>query len=59
MIRIGANPIGWSNDDMLEIGIRIATHWVDGPALAERPGRLAAWRAALDKLTRPIATLSA
>ena len=20
MIRIGANPIGWSNDDMLEIG---------------------------------------
>ena len=40
-------------------GIRIATHWVDGPALAERPGRLAAWRGALDKLTRPIATLNA
>lgn len=39
-------------------GIRIATRWVDGPDLAERPGRLSAWRAALDKLTRPIATLS-
>lgn len=35
-------------------GIRIATAWVDGPALAEQPGRLAAWRARLDRLRRPI-----
>ena len=35
-------------------GIRIVTSWVDGPALAEQPGRLAAWRARLDALRRPI-----
>ncbi len=35
-------------------GIRIATRWVDGPELAEQPGRLAAWRARLDALRRPI-----
>lgn len=31
-------------------GIRIATAWIDGPELAERPGRLAAWRARFDAL---------
>lgn len=35
-------------------GIRIATRWVDGPALAEKPGRLTQWRARLDALRRPI-----
>ncbi len=35
-------------------GIRIATGWVDGPTLAERPGRLATWRSRLDTLRRPI-----
>lgn len=35
-------------------GIRIATAWVDGPSLAEQPGRLATWRARLDTLRRPL-----
>lgn len=35
-------------------GIRIVTHWGGGPALAERPGRLAAWRARMDALRKPI-----
>lgn len=35
-------------------GIRIATAWVDGPATAEEPGRLGAWRARLDALRRPL-----
>ncbi|MES2095086.1 MAG: aminotransferase class IV [Actinomycetota bacterium] len=35
-------------------GIRIATAWVDGPAPAELPGRLATWRARLDRLRRPL-----
>jgi branched-subunit amino acid aminotransferase/4-amino-4-deoxychorismate lyase len=35
-------------------GIRIATSWVDGPALAAMPGRLDAWRARLDALRRPL-----
>ena len=35
-------------------GIRIATAWVDGPRLAEQPGRLTAWRARLDTLRRAI-----
>ena len=35
-------------------GIRIATSWVDGPALAEKPGRLATWRTRLDKLRKPL-----
>ena len=35
-------------------GIRIATAWVDGPELAEQPGRLAAWCARLDTLRRAI-----
>jgi branched-subunit amino acid aminotransferase/4-amino-4-deoxychorismate lyase len=35
-------------------GIRIVTGWLDGPTLAERPGRLATWRARLDRLRRPL-----
>lgn len=35
-------------------GIRIVTAWVDGPALAEKPGRLVQWRTRLDALRRPI-----
>jgi branched-subunit amino acid aminotransferase/4-amino-4-deoxychorismate lyase len=35
-------------------GIRIVTGWVDGPAPAEQPGRLAAWRGRLDALRRPL-----
>lgn len=35
-------------------GIRIVTQWIDGPALAELPGRLTDWRARLDALRRPI-----
>lgn len=35
-------------------GIRIVTRWVDGPAVAEEPGRLDAWRRRLDALRRPL-----
>jgi branched-subunit amino acid aminotransferase/4-amino-4-deoxychorismate lyase len=35
-------------------GIRIVTSWIDGPATAEQPGRLAAWRARLDALRKPL-----
>lgn len=35
-------------------GTRIVTSWVDGPALAELPGRLQQWRDRLDALRRPI-----
>jgi branched-subunit amino acid aminotransferase/4-amino-4-deoxychorismate lyase len=35
-------------------GIRIVTGWVDGPALAELPGRLATWRARLGALRQPL-----
>jgi len=35
-------------------GIRIVTAWVDGPAPAELPGRLASWRSRLDRLRRPL-----
>jgi branched-subunit amino acid aminotransferase/4-amino-4-deoxychorismate lyase len=35
-------------------GIRIVTGWIDGPAPAEQPGRLAAWRARLDRLRKPL-----
>lgn len=35
-------------------GIRIVTGWIDGPELAERPGRLATWRARMDALRKPI-----
>lgn len=35
-------------------GIRIVTAWVDGPAPAELPGRLAIWRSRLDRLRQPL-----
>jgi branched-subunit amino acid aminotransferase/4-amino-4-deoxychorismate lyase len=35
-------------------GIRIVTGWVDGPAMAEEPGRLGVWRARLERLRRPL-----
>jgi len=35
-------------------GARIVTRWVDGPSLAEEPGRLRAWRTRLDALRRPL-----
>lgn len=35
-------------------GIRIVTKWVDGPDLAQLPGRLALWRARLEALRRPL-----
>jgi branched-subunit amino acid aminotransferase/4-amino-4-deoxychorismate lyase len=35
-------------------GIRIVTNWIDGPGLAQKPGRLAAWRARMDALRKPI-----
>ena len=35
-------------------GIRIVTRWIDGPPLAQLPGRLALWRARLDALRKPI-----
>ncbi|HEY0260952.1 MAG TPA: aminotransferase class IV [Lacisediminihabitans sp.] len=35
-------------------GIRIVTTWLDGPAMAEKPGRLGIWRARLDRLRRPL-----
>ena len=38
-------------------GIRIVTEWIDGPGVAEMPGRLAAWRSRLGRLSRPLATL--
>jgi hypothetical protein len=34
-------------------GIRIVTSWIDGPPLAQLPGRLATWRARLDALRKP------
>ena len=40
-------------------GIRIVTGWVDGPATAEQPGRLDAWRARLDALRKPLPELTA
>ena len=35
-------------------GIRIVTAWIDGPAPAELPGRLATWRSRLDRLRQPL-----
>jgi branched-subunit amino acid aminotransferase/4-amino-4-deoxychorismate lyase len=35
-------------------GIRIATFWVDGPTLAQEPGRLTEWRRRIDALARPL-----
>ncbi|MCU1546144.1 MAG: hypothetical protein JWP30_1244, partial [Homoserinimonas sp.] len=40
-------------------GIRIVTHWIDGPQTAEEPGRLGIWRARLDRLRKPIVVSSA
>jgi hypothetical protein len=39
-------------------GIRIVTGWVDGPAVAELPGRLELWRARLDALRKPMPAAS-
>lgn len=36
-------------------GPRIVTRWLDGPSMAELPGRLAQWRLRLGALRRPIA----
>ena len=35
-------------------GIRIVTHWVDGPELAELPGRIGVWRDRRSALRKPI-----
>ena len=35
-------------------GIRIVTGWIDGPRLAEDPGRLALWRSRRQALRRPL-----
>jgi branched-subunit amino acid aminotransferase/4-amino-4-deoxychorismate lyase len=35
-------------------GARIVTGWVDGPALAERTGRLETWRRRLEAIARPL-----
>lgn len=35
-------------------GIRIVTEWIDGPTLAEEPGRLQRWRDRLEALRRPV-----
>ncbi|MBF4462039.1 MULTISPECIES: aminotransferase class IV [unclassified Rathayibacter] len=35
-------------------GLRLATAWADGPALAAEPGRLDMWRRRLDALRRPL-----
>jgi branched-subunit amino acid aminotransferase/4-amino-4-deoxychorismate lyase len=40
-------------------GIRIVTSWVDGPATAEQPGRLATWQARLDALRKPLPVVEA
>lgn len=34
-------------------GVRIVTRWIDGPPLAQLPGRLALWRARMDALRKP------
>ena len=35
-------------------GIRIVSEWVEGPQVAEKPGRLAQWRTRLGALARTI-----
>jgi len=35
-------------------GIRIVTSWIDGPSVAELPGRLETWRKRLDALRKPL-----
>lgn len=37
-------------------GIRIVTAWLDGPTVAEQPGRLETWRRRLDALRAPLPT---
>lgn len=37
-------------------GIRIVTSWIDGPSVAEEPGRLESWRRRLDVLRQPLPT---
>lgn len=56
-------PVTPDDLDSLEVwalsalhGIRIVTSWVDGPAVAEEPGRLHTWRARLDRLRKPLLT---
>ena len=39
-------------------GIRIVTSWIDGPPVAEEPGRLETWRRRLDALRRPLPAMS-
>lgn len=39
-------------------GIRIVTGWIDGPDLAERPGRMALWRDRRDALLKPIGVVT-
>lgn len=39
-------------------GPRIVTRWIDGPATAELPGRLAQWRLRLGALAHPMAAVS-
>ncbi|WP_349902898.1 aminotransferase class IV [Parafrigoribacterium humi] len=35
-------------------GIRIVTSWVDGPSMAEQPGRLRKWQSLLNNLRQPL-----
>jgi branched-subunit amino acid aminotransferase/4-amino-4-deoxychorismate lyase len=35
-------------------GIRIVTNWIDGPATAEEPGRVATWQRRLEALRKPL-----
>jgi branched-subunit amino acid aminotransferase/4-amino-4-deoxychorismate lyase len=35
-------------------GIRLVTEWIDGPKVAQLPGRLGLWRARMDALRKPI-----
>jgi branched-subunit amino acid aminotransferase/4-amino-4-deoxychorismate lyase len=39
-------------------GIRIVTSWIDGPSMAEQPGRLSRWRTLLDRLRQPLPAMT-
>lgn len=39
-------------------GIRVVTGWVDGPGMAEEPGRAELWRRRLHRLARPLGEFS-
>jgi branched-subunit amino acid aminotransferase/4-amino-4-deoxychorismate lyase len=39
-------------------GARIVTEWIDGPRMAELPGRLSAWNSRLTALRKPLPELS-